>query len=68
MTSDWQSAYWRDKKFPSDLVHNGHCRIPGRRQERSDLRHAVRHLRKVAQPTVAHVVTIVRLHRVSAGA
>jgi hypothetical protein len=64
VNADWRSAYWRDQRYPNGI--GGITHVRSRRHERSDLRAAVRHLRKVKQATKADVWTIVRLHRIYA--
>jgi len=62
--SDWQSAYWRDRRG-SDLVHNSHTHIRHSRQASAEVQQIRRHMGKV-RPEFR--VAVVRLHTVSIGA
>jgi hypothetical protein len=62
--SDWQSAYWHDRRG-SDLVHNGRMHVRHSRQSCTEAQQIRRHVNKV-KPEFR--VAVIRLHQVGASA
>lgn len=63
MNGDWEAAYWRDMKYPAGI--GGRSHVKGTRGPAGEVVAIRRHIRKLKNPTVRQIETVIRLHQVS---